>query len=436
MKYWSLAATALAWTLVAIVAIPAEEIVSSGTPQIVIQAKRGKAWQVEYRLQQPTTLLVFPRSPDNSRSETWIATDEFEIVSLESSEIARRKDRAAFANVSFAVEPKYIPKEKDYAPFSPFGDGGMLFHSGRFFACAEACADKPEWSMRLLVSAPDRIILNGQQLNGSASWMDQDDGRNIYVGTGEPVETQDFIAVIDQALPGQIRNQLLDQLPRFMRVFSSRLGELPARPMLFASYDLSHSPGWGRQGGTLPRQIFTHFYGSRWPEQMKKPEFANDLAWHFAHEAAHLYQRQIFLGGADAWIHEGAAEAFAALALRSQDLERANFVDSKIEAAMERCALSTKMHSVLESIKEDGFDAAYTCGLVLSLSIHSAVRHISPGSDGLYAVWRDFASRSAEQRVSESDYLASIAKTGNDELAAAVRRAVRAKAPDLRELGF
>ena len=43
--------------------------------------------------------------------------------------------------VKFTLTPTYRHLSKDYAPFSPFSDGGLLFHSGRFFACADECAD-------------------------------------------------------------------------------------------------------------------------------------------------------------------------------------------------------------------------------------------------------------------------------------------------------
>ena len=64
--------------------------------------------------------------------------------------------------------------------------------------------------------------------------------------------------------------------------------------MLYVSYDASHPKGRGRQGGVLPDQVFIHFYGGKWPEEMEKPGFADELAWHFAHEAAHLYHRRLY----------------------------------------------------------------------------------------------------------------------------------------------
>src|SRR6187551_1452975 len=141
----------------------------------------------------------------------------------------------------------------------------------------------PAWTMYLSAATEDQIILDGKALKAQAHWTDRDDGRSIYVGKNAPQQTADFIAVLDTALPERIRSQLLAQLPEFMHLFSGKLGVLPTRPMLFVSYDVSHPKGWGRQGGVLPGQVFVHFYGSKWPAEMEKPGFPDDLAWHFAH---------------------------------------------------------------------------------------------------------------------------------------------------------
>src|SRR4030095_5929397 len=149
-----------------------------------------------------------------------------------------------------------------------------------------------------------------------------------------PQQADDFIAVIDAALPERIRAQLLAQLPEFMHLFSGKLGALPTRPMLFVSYDASHPKGWGRHGGVLPGQVFIHFYGGKWPAEMEKPEFPDDLAWHFAHEAAHMYHRRTGTESGDDWITEGGAEAFAALALRGG---ASAYVQSAEEKARGQC---------------------------------------------------------------------------------------------------
>ena len=268
----------------------------SPAPEILVTALRGMQWQVRYDFAQPVDKLEFKCSPDDSRGRTWLPDQGFEIVTTDRGEVARRKDGAHFRTVRFRMSPTYSVLPKEYAPFSPFGDGGMLFHTGRFFACQDRCPDDASWSMYLWAATEDQIILDGKAVKAEAHWIDRDDGRAVYVGKNVPQQTDDFIAVLDATLPERIRGQLLAQLPEFMHLFSGKLGALPTRPMLYVSYDASHPKGWGRQGGVLPAQVFVHFYGGKWPAEMEKPGFPDELAWHFAHEAAHLYQRHDIYG--------------------------------------------------------------------------------------------------------------------------------------------
>src|SRR5262245_17399590 len=203
------------------------------TPEILVTAQRGMQWQDRYDLAEPVDKLEFKSSPDDSRSRTWLPDQGFEIVSTDRGEVARRKDGAPFRTVRFRMSPTYSVLPKEYAPFSPFGDGGMLFHTGRFFACQDRCPDDASWSMYLSAATEDQIILDGKTVKSQAHWIDRGDGRAIYVGQNVPKQTDDFIAVLDGALPERIRGQLLAQLPEFMHLFSEKLGALPTRPMLY-----------------------------------------------------------------------------------------------------------------------------------------------------------------------------------------------------------
>ena len=109
----------------------------SPTPEILVTALRGMQWQVRYDFAQPVDKLEFRRSPDDSRGRTWLPDQGFEIITTDRGEVARRKDGAQFRTVRFRMSPTYSVLPKEYAPFSPFGDGGMLFHTGRFFACQD-----------------------------------------------------------------------------------------------------------------------------------------------------------------------------------------------------------------------------------------------------------------------------------------------------------
>ena len=395
---------------------------ASPTPEILVTALKGMQWQVRYDFARPVDKLEFKSSPDDSRGRTWLPDQGFEIVTTDHGEVARRKDGAQFRTVRFRMSPTYSVLPKEYAPFSPFGDGGMLFHTGRFFACQDRCPADAAWTMYLSAATEDQIILDGKAVKAQAHWIDRDDGRSIYVGKNVPQQNDDLIAVLDATLPERIRGQLLAQLPEFMHLFSGKLGVLPIRPMLFVSYDVSHPKGWGRQGGVLPGQVFVHFYGSKWPAEMEKPGFPDDLAWHFAHEAAHLYQGSTSTESGDAWITEGGAEAFAAMAMRA---DASAYVQLNQEEALGKCREFLKGRSVHDAIAAGTYDAAYSCGMLINLAIDSKIR-LATKHDGLYAVWRNYLKRASNKAsvVSTAAYLEAVSDVGGADIAEWVQKAV------------
>ncbi len=400
-------------------------------PKIAIYVAKDAHWRADYELARPISRLLFPRSPDTSRVEAWIPTHGFEIAATPEGEVLRRKDGRTFRVASVRVPPVYRMLPKDYAPFSPFGDGGIALYTGRFFACADQCNGKDRWDLELRASKRSHIAVNGTRVIERASWTDSGDGRVVYVGVNEPLETPELIAVIDKALPDSVRAQLLEQLPAFMRHFAAELGALEERPMLFVSYDLSHAPGWGRQGGVLPGQIFIHFYGDHWRDAVKQPNFANDLAWHFAHEAAHLYQQHKYASQQrDWWIHEGAADAFAALALRAMETNVRPFVETRIEQARSTCASQLGSRSLGETIESGAFDAAYTCGLLVNLAIDESVRNAGE-PDGLYAVWREYLKLARGAKPDASTYLDAIGRVAPPSVVEHTKKILNAPGPQL-----
>jgi hypothetical protein len=402
---------------------------AGSTPEILVTSFHARQWQVRYDFAVPVTRMLFARSPDDSRTRTWTPDQGFEIVATDAGEVARRKDGATFRTVRFRLSPHYRALPNDYGPFAPFGDGGMLFHSGRFFACAEACPAQPAWSLTLWASPDDRIVLDGVEQRGQAQWTDRDEGRAVYVGSGVATQTRDMIALVDEALPAAIRSQLLRQLPAFMQLYSQKLGRVARRPMLFVSYDVSPYEGeperWGSQGGVLPGQVFIHFYGARWPEKIATQSVADYLSWHFAHEAAHVYQSKFATDPAGHWIHEGAAEAIAAMTLRSLDTGAAAYAQSKIEGAKGKCATQLGGRTMLDALTAGTPDVAYSCGLLLHLELDAQIRRTTH-HDGIYAVWREYAK---SKEPSERAYLAAISAVGKPELAEWTRSIVRNSDP-------
>jgi hypothetical protein len=257
----------------------------------VVKSKDGK-WTLTYQTQKPVFRLSFVRNPDDSRIERWKPTiSDFEIVSIENQEYLIKKDGSSFAQVSLHLTPTYKHLSKDYAPFSPYSDGGVLIYTGRLFACINQCLDEVN-SWRLFMQVPERehIIVAGNVYKGEASWIDSDDGMNIYVGSQQPIVTQNVIAVIDSGLPEKIKLSLDSDIPNLMNYFEQRLGELEGvKPTLFASY--ANIGGHSSQGGTLSNQIFMHWNLNNLNEKVTDNKFLNNTIWFFAHEVAHLYQR-------------------------------------------------------------------------------------------------------------------------------------------------
>lgn len=413
-------------------AASAKEQPLEAIPAVHISASESGSWSVLYRVAAPTTRLVFPRSPDASRVSTWNVEDGFEIVTTDDGEVVRRSDGASFQTVTAAIPAVYRELPSDYAPFSPFGDGGMLFYSGRLFACPDACNGDERWLMELEATGRE-ILVDGEHRRDSAFWTDGGEGRNIYLGSAEPVATGEFLAVLDMKLPENVRNRLLTQLPLYMRYFRERLGTLAEKPVLFASYDTNQAGGrWGRQGGVLPGQVFVHFYGHKWEEEMAKPNFGPDLAWHFAHEAAHFFQRMRYgRGKEDTWIHEGGAEAMAALALLATDPSSAPYLRERSQQAEAQCAEELGDRSLYETLAAGKSEAAYSCGLVLNLALHAELRRRRPERDGLYDVWRRYI-QNADSKGGEAAFLAAVEASGGKTLSDKVAKAARGSFANLR----
>lgn len=368
---------------------------SPGLPTIALARQLDGRWTVRYTLATPVKRLFFAR-PDarHTRVRDWISQDSaFQLVVENGVEVVRRRDGMAFREAAFAMWPRYVQLEKDYAPFSPFGDGGLLLHTGRFHACPDDCAAivSPRWNVKLTPPAGQHAIAVGRVVD-RVEIVDVENGTNLYVGSAMPVETPDVVAVIDSTMPAGIRKRMETLLPRLMALYSAQLGALPAKPMLFASHDASHPGGnYGYQGGTLPGQVFMHIYGNN--PAFDTPGFAEQMDAFFAHEAAHLFQRYPDSSDADAWIHEGGADALAAVALRQLGESEPGALSARLAAARSDCAASLQAGPLADAGGRGDFDAYYRCGFVLQMAVDAAANRASNQRCGLFCVWRDFQWR-------------------------------------------
>jgi hypothetical protein len=366
------------------------------------QIERGH-WKVALHTGQATSALRFARNPDDSRARRWQVESGFELVHENGIDTLRRKDGTAFQTASLTVPARYVVLPKEYAPFSPYSDGSTLIYSGQFHFCTgkSPCPSDGRWQINVTVPPGTHLVVEGGVHASHFTFIDGGEGTNIYVGKTTPLNSSHFVAVLDDGLPLEVRAALYRLLPSMMDFFTARLGELSFKPMLFASLDPDppKDSEFSMQGGGLPGQIFFHLYGEKWARGAEE-RLLDRLPWVFAHEAGHLFQ---FLGSSgdaypqeQSWIHEGGAEAFAALTLVEFGGVSRDDVETRIEDAVSECArgLAALPGKALEfSAKAGAFGNYYTCGLVIQLAIDTEVKRTSGGIRDLFDVWARFLSR-------------------------------------------
>ncbi|QFT55680.1 hypothetical protein [Microbulbifer sp. THAF38] len=355
-----------------------------------LEKKPDGDWSVTFMSEKPIKRLAFKSSPDNSRSKRWIPTATgYQFEFNEGRESVLREDGGEFTEVTFHLTPTYTVLPKEYAPFSPFSDGGYLLHTGRFFACAESCQPSlNHW--RLMIAAPesDNIILHGKIYQESIQWEALDEGSKIYIGHGKPIQSDHFVSVIDELLPEKLQYQMSIQLPKLMVFFADKMGALGYRPALFASYSSTDDGRIGHQGGTLPGQIFMHWYGD---ESVIETIDVDELFWLFSHEVAHLFQREgaDVIDTADSWIHEGAADYFAGLAFKS--ILSKDFLSQKINQAEKKCLASLEDNPVYLDASRKNPRVHYDCGLLIINAIDKQLKE--QGSISIYELWNLYSSK-------------------------------------------
>lgn len=375
------------WVMPLVLLLSSWEIAASEISAIIIKDPAGN-WSVTYTSDIPVTRISFQRSPDNSRGIRWTAKPtDFKIFKVDDYETVSRIDGKPFTQVEFELTPTYISLPKDYAPFSPFSDGGMLLHSGRFFACAEQCnGSSNNWHIRVRTAKEDNIIVNGVVYAGEVSWVDSDSGQKIYVGERAPIQDENFVSLIDSDLPAPLKELMSKNLPKILSYFAVRMGALNFRPSLYASYSQTDDGRYGNQGGTLPGQIFMHWYGVQSIEKLDE----NATLWFFAHEVAHLYQGKAgnVEALAEAWLHEGSAELFAGIAY-SEIYGNHKFFLSKIDKAKENCLSSFGTETSYRSVALKSSKVHYSCGLLIFDAWNNELQE---RNNDIFVLWKAFNS--------------------------------------------
>lgn len=391
---------------------------SASQVNIGIIKSKQQEWRLTYQLSEPATKLAFVRNPDDSRTTRWLpVTPGFTISIADGQEYLQRDDGAKFDSVTVRLTPTYKHLSKDYAPFSPYSDGGTLIYTGRLFACINTCeGDENQWPITMQVPKGEHMLVNGKLYPDKAFWVDSNDGMNVYVGTQQPVETENVWAIVDAGLPDNIKQSLDADIPELMHYFEQRLGKNQGqKPALFASY--ANVDGHSSQGGTLPNQIFMHWNLNDLGDKVADDTFLNNTIWFFAHEVAHLYQRsknaEILGSPNESWLHEGHADWLAAKALLALYPQTTSYVENKIARFKSHCAAGLENMTLRSAADNGRFDLYYTCGLLIHQAIEEEFK--KHGNKDSFSAWEDFRTLAEKQGEHEASGFLNVVKANTSE---------------------
>ncbi len=378
----------------------------AANPLITNITKDTDTWTVEYVSLTPVRSIQLAITPDGSRKQRWFFEDDkFTFIQSGGNDVIIRKDNAPFSSVKLQLTPTYIALPKYYAPFSPYSDGGVLFHSARFFACEQLCnGNENSWYITLQVPENEHIYLRGTKYKSSVSWWDKNDGTKLYVGTQQLDHHSGFISIIDTGLPETIEQTLTSFFPKMALTLEARYMKLQEKPMLFASFGQAKGNRYGRQGGVLPSQVFMHWYG-KLPTMSEQEVF--EIIWFFAHETAHLYQGNINGGIAShlSWIHEGHAEYIAMQLVYQFAPQYAEQTNAKLVKAQNECHQTLKNDQLSSS--QENYPLLYQCGLTVFELMYQEMGSIEAVDD----FWLNFEKSSSKPSFEPKQSFLSLAKT-------------------------
>ncbi|MFT5163868.1 MAG: hypothetical protein ACI9FJ_002465 [Alteromonadaceae bacterium] len=190
---------------------------------------------------------------------------------------------------------------------------------------------------------------------------------------------------------------------------------LANKPTLYASKSSPNESASGSQGGTLPDQIFIHYSGSSLAAKMADPDFIDDTAWFFAHEAGHIYQSGVVATGSsleqESWLHEGNAEMLASLALLALYPQLEGYLAKRHKSAKAHCVKGLKNFVLVEAAKNKQFGLYYTCGLLMHNAIDIAVKKSAKLKHGVISLWREYQKAIIQGKPASAQTFLAMVKT-------------------------
>jgi hypothetical protein len=390
-------------------------------------AQNKNTWRITYTPSYPVNNLVFDRQLNRFRSKKWrsLMTDVSLIEEAGQEKIVSRS--TPLQKFVFEFDSYFEDTPKDYEFFQAFSDKSVVMYTGHLNACPLNIACEQPVEFLISSRTNEHGIVAGKVFTEQIRWRDEARrGTYVYFGQLHALETSTMTAIVDPATPAWLRQQLDPLLLKLFIFYEKRTGQnLRFKPFIFLNYS-PEGEGNNHHGGTLPGLIQLSLSGKGWAK--KDPEAFIDLARFLAHEAAHVWNGQMFpYASGDMWMHEGGADAFAYRALYALNIiSKERFFDYQTEA-LNACLSLVKNRPLIEVNEDRNFTAFYKCGSVFGLLTEASVRKGNSKND-LFTFWKELFAESTKsgQEYTEDMYFSVLNRLSSSSAAGiAIKNLVR-----------
>lgn len=385
---------------------------------IFVDYLQNDNWKVTYQLPIGVNHVAFQRRSNFDRRKLY-KIDETKFKWDKQGEVLliRSVDGSEFNHISLTFSSFHDHILKDYNHNLKYTDGSVLLYTNHLALGPNVIKDKAispiEASFKgtqFHFSAPkQKIIFDGQVFVETAQWASAGQGTYVYFGDISPIHTDNLIAIVDPNLPKWVKQSMYELLPKLMNYYQQNTGQsLDFKPIVFFNYGDVDDENSNYEGGVLGNVVQLTLNGRRWQDE-NQDQF-NKLFQFVAHEAAHLWNGTAFnyQGNEHSWMHEGGADAFANFALADFGLINHKQMLQRFEEAANSCG-STKNHQALsESIKLKKYRNFYTCGAVMALASHYAIKAKDPNKS-LFDLWKNIFSKNQQNKTyNQADYFEQL----------------------------
>ncbi|GLR70426.1 hypothetical protein [Agaribacter marinus] len=396
----------LFWSLVPFLAASAAASVNDYQLHIHVHYQQDSdAWKVRYALPFQVDHIAFNRRSNFDRRELY-KIDESKFMWDKNGDVLliRSVDGSKFNSLTINFSSYYDVIQKDYTHNIKYTDGSVLLYTNHFTLGPNIIENETVSPIGLsfrgtvfhFYSPEQHITFLGKSYKGEADWLSEGQGTYIYFGNIKPIENENMIAIVDPSLPKWVWQNTKTYFPKLFDFYTSKTGQsLSFKPVVFFNYDQVNGDYSNYSGGTLDGLVQLTINGQRW--QSENVTQFNKLFHFLAHESAHFWNGQMFSNEEQehAWMHEGGADTFANFAMLEFGLISPGQVVQKFENAVNSCVLNKGEESLEQSAKLWRYRNYYTCGAVMGLASHVAVKK-NDENKSIFDVWKHIFSANLE----------------------------------------